>query len=124
MNQPSILDVVGAAVFVLAYIFSREVASVVGPYIVIVAASAIGSSFALVRREKTTRLAAFGYFSRVAGLAIILTVIAATWISSYNESLTIRALIAPVAFMIGFVGDDLPVLAWTWLKNKFGGPNA
>lgn len=123
MNQPSILDVVGAAVFVLAYVFSREVASVVGPYIVIIAASAIGSSFALVRREKTTRLAAFAYFARVAGLAIILTVLAATWISSYNQSLTIRALIAPVAFIIGFVGDDLPATAWNWIKNKFGGSN-
>lgn len=123
MNQPSILDVVGAAVFVLAYLFSREVASVVGPYIVIVAASAVGSSFALVRREKTTRFAAFAYFTRVAGLAIILTVLAATWISSYNQSLTIRALIAPVAFMIGFVGDDLPATAWNWIKNKFGGSN-
>lgn len=125
MNQPSIPDIVGAVVFVLALLFSREVANVVGPYMVILAAASVGASFALARREKTTRLAAIGYFSRVCGLAVLVTVMIATFIASYHESLTIRLLIAPVAFGIGFFGDDFPSMLKDWfaafMKIKGGG---
>lgn len=125
MNQPSIPDIVGAAVFVLALLFSREVANVVGPYMVILAAASIGASFALARREKTTRLAAVGYFTRVCGLAVLVTVGIAAFIASYHESLTTRLLIAPVAFGIGFIGDDLPTMLKDWvgavIKARGGG---
>lgn len=129
MNQPSIPDIVGAVVFVLALLFSREVANVVGPYMVIVAAASIGASFALARRDKTTRLAAVGYFTRVCGLAVLVTVMLATFIASYHESLTTRLLIAPVALVIGFFGDDFLPMVKEWvaafmnafMKSRGGG---
>jgi uncharacterized membrane protein YiaA len=108
MQQPSISDVVGLFIFAMSLFFSREVANMVAPYLVIVVAASTGASFALARKEKTTRLAGFWYFLRVCGLAILITAGVAAFVASYNESLTSRILIAPIAFMIGFIGDDLP----------------
>lgn len=111
MNQPSISDIVGLFIFALSLFFSRDVANMVAPYVVILVASAVGASFALARKEKTTRFGGIWYFMRVCGLAILVTVGIATFIASYHQSLTSRLMIAPVAFMIGFIGDDFPDLA-------------
>lgn len=83
----------------------------VAPYMVILVGSAVGASFALARKDKTTRFGGIWYFLRVSGLAILVTVGIAAYVASYHESLTTRLTIAPVAFMIGFIGDDLPDLA-------------
>jgi hypothetical protein len=109
-GQSSVLDAVGFGIFVASWVYAPSVAAVVGPYIVIVLASVIGASFALKRREKSTRLVAVWYFLRVAGLAVLGTVSIASIASSYYSSLTERALITPVAFLIGAVGDDWPAL--------------
>lgn len=111
MNQPSISDIVGLFIFALSLFFSRDVANVVAPYFVILIASAVGASFALARSEKGTRLAGIWYFARVCGLAMLVTVLIATFLASYHQSLTPRLLLAPIAFMIGFIGDDLPDMA-------------
>lgn len=111
MNQPSISDIVGLFIFALSLFFSREVANIVAPYAVILVASAVGASFALSRRQGTTRFSGACYFIRVCGLAMLITVGIASFIATYHESLTTRLMIAPVAFMIGFVGDDLPEMA-------------
>lgn len=108
MNQSPIPDIIGTAVLILSVFFRGEIANAVAPYIVIIVAASIGASFALARKEKSTRLADFGYYIRVCGLAIILTVCVAVVISSYYPGTTPRILIAPVAFAIGFFGDDLP----------------
>ena len=109
-SQPSVTDAVGFGIFLAGLVYAPNVAEVVGPYIVIVLASVIGASFALKRREKTTRLSALWYFLRVAGLAVLGTVSLASIGSSYYSSLTERVLITPVAFLIGAVGDDWPQL--------------
>ena len=109
-SQPSVLDAVGFGIFVASWVYAPSVAAVVGPYIVIVLAAVIGASFALKRREKTARLVAIWYFLRVAGLAVLITVSLASIASSYYSSLTERALITPVALMIGAIGDDWPKL--------------
>jgi len=109
-SQSSVLDAVGFGIFIASWVYAPSVAAVVGPYIVIVLASVIGASFALKRREKTTRLVAIWYFLRVAGLAVLITVSLAGIVSSYYSSLTERVLITPVALMIGAIGDDWPKL--------------
>lgn len=109
-GQPSVLDAVGFGIFIASWVYAPSVAAVVGPYIVIVLAAVIGASFALKRREKTARLVAIWYFLRVAGLAVLITVSLASIASSYYSSLTERALITPVALMIGAIGDDWPKL--------------
>lgn len=109
-GQPTITDAVGLGIFLAGLFYAPSVAQMVGPYIMIVAASVVGASWALKRREKTSRLAAVGYFLRVSGLAVLITVSLAGIGSSYYSSLTERVLITPVALMIGAIGDDWPAL--------------
>lgn len=117
-SQPlSITDVVGLCVFIATLLFSAEVAQVVGPYLVIITASAIGASFSLKRREKSTRTSALLFFLRVCGLATLLTVGVSAMVAGYHPSLSERVLLAPVAFIVGLVGDDWPSIAW-WAKDK------
>lgn len=113
----SITDVVGVFVFLATLLFSAEVADVVGPYLVIITASAIGASFSLKRREKSRRTSALLFFLRVCGLAILLTVGVSAVVAGYHPSLSERVLLAPVAFMVGLVGDDWPAIA-SWVAGK------
>lgn len=116
-QNPSITDIVGLCVFIATLIFSAEVAQVVGPYLVIITASSIGASLSLKRREKSTRTGALLYFMRVCGLAALLTVGVSAVVAGYHPSLSQRVLLAPVAFIIGLVGDDWPAIAG-WAAGK------
>lgn len=120
VTQQPVADVVGLFTLIAAVVFSKEVAAVVGPYMVIVIASAIGASFSLARRKTTTRGAALLFFCRVVGLALILTVGSATLASTYQPDLQERLLLAPIALIIGFIGDGWPAvfrrfISWFWL---------
>lgn len=116
-QNPSITDIVGLCVFIATLLFSAEVAQVVGPYMVIITAAAIGASFSLKRREKSTRLNAVFYFIRACGLAALLTVGVSTMMAGYYPGLTERVLLAPVAFTVGLVGDDWPAIS-RWVVGK------
>lgn len=118
-HSPSITDIVGLCVFIATLLFSAEVAEVVGPYLVIITASAIGASFSLKRREKSTRTSAVLFFVRVCGLAALLTVGVSAMVAGYHPSLSERFLLAPVAFIVGLVGDDWPAVAG-WVMGKVG----
>lgn len=115
---PDITDAVGLGVVIAGLVYAPSVASVIGPYITIVLAAVIGASFAVSRHPRTSRLAAAWYFLRVGGLAMMLTGAIASWAGSYYEGWTERALIAPVALLIGSIGDDFPALA-RWALGKF-----
>lgn len=108
MSSPpqSVLDVVGLGVFIAGRVYAPDVAAVIGPYFVLVLAAVIGASFAVARREQTTRLGAMWYFMRVAGVAVMLTGVAINALTNWNPDLTERVLIAPVALVIGSIGDD------------------
>lgn len=117
MNQPpSVVDAIGLAVLISAAMFSPDVAAVVGPYLVIIASSAIGASFALIRRDVGTRVGAAFYFLRVCGLATLITVVLSSGVALLHPSLTERMLIAPVALGLGLIGDDYPIVG-----RKIGG---
>ena len=105
--------------FIATLLFSADVAQVVGPYLVIITASAIGASFSLKRREKSTRIAALLFFVRVCGLAALLTVGVSAMVAGYHPSLSERVLLAPVAFIVGLVGDDWPAIGG-WAIGKIG----
>lgn len=110
MSQQPLADIVALAVLIAAVVFSRAVAEVVAPYLVILVASTIGASFALARREKTSRGRALWFFTRVVGLAVVLTVGLASLANAYYPDLSPRVLLAPIALLIGFVGDGWPRL--------------
>lgn len=120
MNPPPVLDIVGLFVFIAAILFSHEVAAVVGPYMVIVIAATIGGSFALARRDKTTRTAAVWFFGRVVGLAVLLTVGLAAAANAYRPDLSPRVLVAPIALLVGFIGDDWPKLLGKVVRVIYG----
>lgn len=115
--QPSVTDVFGFFVFLAAILFSKEVAAVVGPYMLIISAAAVGASFALIRQEKTTRMRAVGYFARVCGVAVFIGGFVAWGLAQLYPALTERSLIAPVSFAIGLVGNDWGALAM-WAGRK------
>lgn len=119
MNQPSITDVVGLFVFIAAAMFSSDVAAVIGPYIAVIVTASIGASFSLARRDKATRVNAVFFFVRVCGLASLLTVGVSAMVAGVHPSLSERALLAPVAFGIGLIGDDWPAVA-RWVVSKVG----
>lgn len=118
-SSPSVTDAIGLGIFLAGLVYSPNVAAVVGPYIVIILASVIGASFAVRRAEKTTRLAAVGYFLRVAGLAVLITVSIAAFLGNRYEGWTERALITPVALIVGAVGDDWPKLLRAIVRMVF-----
>ncbi len=116
-NPPSITDVVGLFVFVAAVVFSPDVAAVVGPYMAIIVTASIGASFSLARREKSSRTGAVFFFVRICGLAALLTVGMSVMLAGVHTSLSERALLAPIAFGIGLVGDDWPSVG-KWAGGK------
>ena len=120
MNQQPLADIVALAILIAAAVFSRAVAEVVGPYLVIVVASAIGASFAVARREKSTRGRALWFFTRVVGLAVLLTVGAALAVSAVRPDLSPRTLLAPIALLIGFIGDGWPRLLARAVQMLYG----
>lgn len=117
MTETSLTDAVGLSVLIAAAAFSPEVAAVVGPYVLIAAASVIGASFSLARRSPSSRWSAFAYFARVVGLATFLTVGLSAWLAAHYPLLSERALLAPVALLIGFV--DWPDLLRTVVNGMF-----
>lgn len=119
-SPPSIPDAIGFGVFLASFVYAPSVAAVIGPYLMIVLASVVGASFATKRREKTTRLGALFYFLRVAALAVLGTVSIASIASSYNDNITERVLITPVALAIGAIGDDWPALIRYFIGKFFG----
>lgn len=104
MTQPPVIvDIVSLFVFIAAILFSNDVAAVLGPYLVIIIAATIGASFKVARKEKTSRTEALFFFSRVVGLAVILTAGFAWAANLYRPDIPVRVLIAPIALMIGYV---------------------
>lgn len=106
MNQPSITDIIGLLALIGAAVFSKEIADVAAPYMVIIMASAIGASWSLKRREKASRADAILYFCKVCGLAVLITGFVSTAVAGWHADLTQRSLLAPVAFGIGLIGGD------------------
>lgn len=117
MKEPPDIGIVALFGAFASYVFGPEAAVYVGPYIVILLASSVGASFALARRDPSTRGHALLFFVRTNGLAILLTAAVATGISGHFPGLSERVLLAPVAFVLGFIADDWPnLLRWTGSK--------
>lgn len=121
------LHLVHAATAFFAWLFGPTLAMYAGPYIVIMIAAAIGTSWSMRRRPVTGRSKAINYFLLVIGTALIVTVPLAEFTAEQFKYEDARLLLAPVALVVGGIGGDLPALA-KWLgmrlmkvwENKFG----
>lgn len=103
---------------------SLPLASVVGPYVVILVAAIVGSARALSRREATTRAAAAWFFARTTGTAIMLTTGVAEIVVTYVPTLAglQHWLFAPIALAIGWVGDDWRAALRMWRELRGAKP--
>lgn len=110
MSSQTTTDIVGLFVLIAAFVFNAEVASVVGPYMVIAVAATVGASFSVARRDKSTRLSAVWFFVKVVSLAILFTGGLAALAINYYPTLSDRVLLAPIALLVGFIGDGWPAL--------------
>ena len=117
------LDPTHVAVTVASAVLAPALAEIVGPYVIIFIASTIGASWALGRQATMTRLKALLFFLRINFTAAIVTSSIASalakqlgYASGTGDGLW---LIAPVALVIGGVGDDWPALIHWVLKRKF-----
>ena len=117
------LDPTHVAVTVASAVLAPALADVVGPYVIIFIASTIGASWALGRQATMTRLKALLFFLRINFTAAIVTASIANvlakqlgYVSGTGEGLW---LIAPIALVIGGVGDDWPALIHWVVKRKF-----
>ena len=117
------LDPTHVAITVASAVLAPALAEIVGPYVIIFIASTIGASWALGRQATMTRLKALLFFLRINFTAAIVTSSIASalakqlgYASGTGEGLW---LIAPIALMIGGVGDDWPALIRWVVKRKF-----
>lgn len=127
--QPSHLDPVNVAIALAGVLFGPTLAAVVGPYAVIIIAATVGAAWSLGRREPAPRLGAAWYFLRLQTTAILVTAslasAAARWLGLDDHTW----LLAPIALLVGGVGDDWPrLMRWLLLRaqrlleRRAGGP--
>ena len=120
------LDPTHVAITVASAVLAPALAEVVGPYVIIFIASTIGASWALGRQATMSRLKALLFFLRINFTAAIVTSSIASalakqlgYASGTGEGLW---LIAPIALVIGGVGDDWPALIrWVVKRKIFSG---
>lgn len=108
--QDAALDPVAVAVALASVLFGPTLAAIVGPYAVICIASTVGAAWALGRRPQATRRNAVLYFVRLNATAALVTVGLAGAIARGLGLGDGAWLLAPVALLVGGVGDDWPAV--------------
>lgn len=116
MNQ---LEPTNVAIALAGVLFGPALAALVGPYAVILIASTVGAAWALGRRDPSARLGAAGYFLRLNATALVVTVGLATMAGKWLGIEETNWMLAPIALVVGGVGDDWPRLG-RWLFERAG----
>ena len=111
------LDPVSVAIALAGVLFGPTLAGVIGPYAVILISCTVGAGWALGRRDPAARLSAAWYFLRLNATAVVVTVslaqLAGRWLGGDDHAW----LLAPIALIVGGVGDDWPSLGrWFFLR--------
>lgn len=113
------LDPVSVAIALAGVLFGPALAGVIGPYAVILISCTVGAGWALGRRDPAARLSAAWYFLRLNATAVVVTVglaqLAGRWLGGDDHSW----LLAPIALIVGGVGDDWPGVG-RWLLQHAG----
>ena len=99
-------DVMQLFVILTTSIFGPSMADIIGPYLLIVFAAATGAAWSLGRCRPQGKAQAFFYFVRIMLIAVLLTVAISQAAAAFMPSLQEEWLIAPVALIIGLIGDD------------------
>jgi hypothetical protein len=104
------LDPVNAMVALLTLLLGPAVAKIIGPYAIILIAASTGAAWSLGRRPTSSRLNAFWFFARLNLTAMLLTVSLAMMVRHWGLPIDPQWLLAPIAILIGGVGDDWPAV--------------
>jgi hypothetical protein len=113
------LDPVSVLIALFTVALGPALAAVLGPYAVIIIAATTGASWALGRRDTTTRLTAFFFFARIMFTALLITVPIMGVIKGVGLPFDARWLLAPIAILIGAVGDDWSTIG-RWALTRIG----
>ena len=113
------LDPVSVAIALASVIFGPALAAVIGPYAVIIVSATVGAAWALGRREPGARLGAAWYFLRLNATAVLVTAGMATLAGRWMGIAETNWMLAPIALLVGGVGDDWPRIG-RWLLERAG----
>lgn len=108
MNPHPQLDLVSVVIALISGVLAPQLAAVIGPYVVIVLAASTGAAWALSRREPGSRLGALAFFMLLVASAVMLTAAVAMGLSRWLGWQDTSWLFAPIAVIIGAIGDDWP----------------
>lgn len=122
MNSPPPhqIDPVSVATAAAALAFGPDLAAVVGPYAVIVLSSATGASWALSRRDPSSLVSALLFVVRLIATAIVASVSIEAAVSHWLVPLESHWMLAPIALLVGCVGDDWPAVG-RWGASRIAG---
>lgn len=113
------INPVAAIVALLTVLLGPEVAVYLGPYVVIAAAGLTGASFSLGRRDPEAKLGATLFLVVMVGFSLLLTVAITRLVGMVWAPLGSDWMLAPVALVIGFIGDDWTAV-FRWVGGLFG----
>lgn len=107
------IDPVAVVIALATTLLGPQLAVYVGPYIVIAGAGLTGAAFALGRRDPQARTGPFRFLAVMVSLSMLLTVAATKLAGMLWPGMESQWMLAPVALVIGYIGDDWPdVLRW------------
>jgi hypothetical protein len=112
------LDPISIATSVAGIYYGPDIATVVGPYVVIILCSTLGTAWSFRRRKTTTKLAALRYFLLLNATALFVTVALAQQLAKWLGTEDSHSLLAPIALGIGAVGTDWPTVV-KWFVQRF-----
>lgn len=112
------LEPIAVSVALLSLFIDPYIASMVGPYAVIVIASTIGAAWSLGNEEEMSIRRAMWFFTKINFTAILVTVLIASVVSHRTNFNNPQYLLAPVALSIGIIGNRWSTLG-EWLLDKY-----
>jgi hypothetical protein len=113
------IDPVSVATTIAAAIIGTDLAALIGPYAVIIVASAIGASWSLAGRPPMSSRQALRFVIHVVALACAVSVGIEAAISRWLTPVPGHWLLAPIAIAVGAIGDRWPAIG-AWLLDRAG----
>lgn len=116
MDAQTNLDPVAVATLAASVLVGPAAAQVVGPYAVIIVAALTGAAWSLTKRPPEPALSAIWFMCRIVFTAALLTVGITSGLETWFLK-EVKWLLVPVAFGIGWIGDDWPKV-FKWIGRR------
>lgn len=113
------LDPTTVLIAIFSTIMAPQIAEIVGPYTIIVIASTTGAAWSLGDKPTLTKLQSLRFFIKINMVAILITVFISYLIGNYINMADRQWLLAPVALLIGLLGNEWgKINGWLLAKVK------